>query len=228
VDRARVQRYAELAQSDLDAALGLNGSYGWAMVFQAFLLTVMASNAPDLEKRRALLARAAARVEEAGRADARLVVLRPLAEFALHTHEWDKAVEIGWAQLAKDPDDLITRYCVAWALTRIAERNDTGDPAVEEARRASAEAFVEQTRKSLLAKRSRICAMLGGLSMLQGRYEAAAAMLDDVLEYPDMDTLAFMQCEPAWEKVRESERGSVSDPCLGAVMDAYARLSPRS
>jgi hypothetical protein len=198
------------------------------MVFQAFLLTVMASNEPDLEKRRALLARAAARVEAAGRADERLVVLRPLAEFALHNQEWDKAVELGWTQLAKDPDDSITRYCLAWALTRIAERNDTGDPAVEEARRASAEAFVEQARKSLLAKRSRICAMLGGLAMLQERYEVAAAMLDDVLEYPDMDTLAFMQCEPAWAKVREPERGAVGDPHLRLVTNAYTKLSPRS
>jgi tetratricopeptide (TPR) repeat protein len=228
VDPARVRRYAESARSDLDRAMGLQDSYAWAMVFQAVLLTVMASNEPDEAARRALFAQATALVEAAGRANEGFPVLRPLTEIAMYNHEWDKAIELGWAQIAKDPDDLITRYCVAWALTRIAEKNDAGDPAVEEARRASAEAFVEQTRKSLLAKRSRICAMLGGLSMLEGRYEAAAAMLDDVLEYPDMDTLVFMQCEPAWAKVREPESGSVSDPRLRSVMDAYARLSPRS
>jgi len=202
----------------------LNASYGWAMVFQAFLLTVMASNTANFEKRRELLTRAAERVEEAGRADERLCVLRPLAEFALHNQEWDKVVELGWAQLAKEPEDLITRYCLAWALTQIANTSDEGDPAVAHLRRVSAHAFVEQARKALLAKRSRISAMLGGLSMLQGRYEAAAAMLEDVLEYPDMDTLAFMQCEPAWAAVREPERGAGSDPRLSDVREAYARL----
>ncbi|KYF76002.1 hypothetical protein BE11_03425 [Sorangium cellulosum] len=227
VDPERVQRYAESAWSDLDAALRLNGAYKWALVFRGILLTIRGSNTPDEVERRALFARAAASIEAAGRADESFVVLRPLTEFALYNRDFDEVIEIGSRQLAKDPADTVTRYCVANAIVHLAGRGEAGDPAVVLARRSAASAAAAQARRAMLAKRTQTCAMLGGLAMLEGNYERAAAMLDDVLEYPDMDTLVFMRRDPAWDPARDPAAGA-RDPRLSAVVAAYAKLFPQT
>jgi tetratricopeptide (TPR) repeat protein len=226
VDPDRVAQYAASASSDLAAALHLNSTYKWALVFQAILHTLQGSNAPNGPERRALFASAAGRVKEAGRADESFVVLRPLVEFALYNRDHAEVVELGFAQLARDPDDTITRYCVAAALARIAGEEREGEPAVAAARRASAQAFGGQAERALLAKRSRTAGMLGGLAMLDGKLDVAARMLEDVIEYPDMDTLVFMKCDPAWGPAREPASGETDDPRFAAVKAAYARLFP--
>ncbi|WP_437663295.1 tetratricopeptide repeat protein [Sorangium sp. So ce1182] len=227
VDPERVQRHAESAWSDLDAALRLNGTYKWALVFRGILLTIRGSNEPDDAERRALFARAAGSIEAAGRADESFVVLRPLTEFALYNRDFDEVIEIGWRQLSKDPADTITRYCVAEALLHVAGRGDAADPAVAAARRSTAGAVAAQARRAMLARRAQTCAMLGGLAMLEGDYERAAAMLDDVLDYPDMDTLVFMRRDPAWDLARDPA-AATREPRLAGVVAAYAKLFPRA
>jgi tetratricopeptide (TPR) repeat protein len=226
VDPARVRRYAESARSDLDAAIRLNGSYSWAMTSKGILLVNLSANAPDDAERRALFAETIALMEEAGHVDKRFPTLHMLTELALQTGEYEKVIEFGWAQLAKNAEDLRARYCMAGALTQIAETNGAGDPAVEEGRRVSAASFAEQARRAMLAQRSQIAAMLGGLAMLERRYDEAAAMLNDVLEYPDMETLGFMRSDPMWAPARGPAAGAESDARLRAVIDAYAKLFP--
>lgn len=230
MDPEWVRGHAEAAQRDLEAAVRLKDGYSWVIVFQAFLQTILGSNEPEEGARRAHFDRAIERLDEARRADTtgKLATLLPLVELALYKNDHDKVVELGSAQLVKEPDDTISRYCVAEALAGIAGRSEAGEPAVEEARKTTAAAAVEQARKVIAAKRARSCAMLGGLAMLQGHYEVAAAMLGDVLDYPDMDTLIFLRRDPVWEPVREAAASSGGDPRLRAVADAYARLFPRA
>lgn len=225
-----VRGHAEAARRDLEEAARLKDAYSWVIVFQAFLQTILGSNEPEEGARRAHFDRAIEHLGEARRADAtgKLVTLLPLVELALYKSDYDQVVELGSAQLVKEPDDTISRYCVAEALAGIAGRSEAGEPAVGEARKATAAAAVEQARKVIAAKRARASAMLGGLAMLQGHYEVAAAMLADVLDYPDMDTLVFLRRDPAWDPVREATVGAGGDPRLGAVVDVYARLFPRT
>ncbi|MGK3993479.1 tetratricopeptide repeat protein [Sorangium sp. So ce1024] len=227
VDPERVRRYAGSAWDDLDAALRLDGAYKWALVFRGLLLTIRGSNEPDDAERRALFARAAGSIEAAGRADERFPVLRALTEFALYNRDFDDVIEIGWRQLSKDPADTGTRYCVAQALLHVSSRRDADDPAIAAARCSTAGAVAGQARRAMLARRTQTCAMLGGLAMLEGDYEVAAAMLDDVLEYPDMDTLVFMRRDPAWDLARDPAAGA-RDPRLVAVSAAYAKLFPQT
>lgn len=222
----RVEAYAAQARSDLDTAVRLNPAYVWALVFHALLLTIMGANEPEGAERQAHFTQAIERIEEIRRANKDFAVQRPLVEFALYNREYDKVLELGWAQLAKTPDDTVTRYCVAAALRQRAPR-EAGVPALEELRRATADAAMAEARKAMLAKRSRLCGMLGGLAMLEGDLEAAAKMLNDVLEYPDMDTLMFMSCDPAWAPVRHPAANEEGNPRLSAVRAAYARLFPR-
>lgn len=225
VDRDRVERYAASAQSDLEAALRLKPSYHWAMVIEGTLLTIIASYASNPAEQQSLFARTAALVEEAGRLSEDFAALPPLAELALYRGELDRVVELGSTQIARDPGDAVSRYCMAWALKRMTSAEEAGDRTVGAARREAADAFVDQTRRSILAKRSRLSAMLGGLAMLEGDYDTAAKMLTEVLEYPDLHTMAFLRCEPAWDPIRDRAAGAV-DPRMGAVVDAYARLFP--
>jgi hypothetical protein len=227
LEPGRVRHYAESARDDLDMAVRLNGTYAWAMVFQAILLTVMGANTPVEAARHELFAQATGRVQEAERADKGLVMRLAPVELALYARDYHRVVEQGWAQLASNPDNTITRYCVAVALKQLSAGHETADASVEQVRRTTAATVMEQVRKEMLAKRSRNCAMLGGLAMLEGRFEVAAAMLGDVLEYPDMDTLVFISCDPAWEPARQPATSAVDDVRLGTVREAYKKLFPR-
>lgn len=222
-DRARGQ--AEASSRDLARALEIREGYAWAMVFQAFLTTVVGSNEPDEAARAALFERAAERVEASGRAGGPVVVARPLAELALYRRDYEQIVRVGWPRLLVDGDDPITRYCVAVAVERLDAGADEeeADGRVASARKEATESVLRQTRKALMMKRTRTAAMLGGIAMLEGQFEVATAMLEDVLEYPDMDTLVFLWRDPAWDLARG---GDGDDKGLVSVREAYARLFP--
>jgi tetratricopeptide (TPR) repeat protein len=227
VEPERVRGYAEQARADLDTALRLDATYTWARVFQAILLIITGANAPEGAERQACFAEAIERLKEAGHANKNFAVQRALAEMALYGREYEKVVELAWSQLAKEPDDPVSRYCLAVALKHLAASGEADAPALEELRRAMAGATSEEARRAMLAKRSRMCGMLGGLAMMEGKFEVAAEMLNDVLKYPDLDTLVFMSCDPAWAPIRHPAAGAENDPRFKAVQEAYSRLFPR-
>jgi len=228
VDPAQARHHRDAARRELDTALRLKKDYGWAAVFKATLLTVMGAQHPEGPERKALFDEAAKQMEAAGRMDARLEVLHPLTEFALYQREYNQTVERGVARLARDPEDLVARYCVAAALQAGAATRTTDGVAVEAARREAAQAFTRQTRKALLAKRSRLASLLGGLAVLEGQYDVAAEHLREVLEYPDLETVVFLWCDPSWAPIRQDAARTDGEPRLGAVTEAYARLFPRA
>lgn len=172
--------WALLAHADLKQAVALNPGYAWAHAFRAFLYTLQ--DATD-DAREMLAVAMLADVNQ------RLAVRRAMAELYSFDREYDQSLTSGYQQLQIDPEDFYARYYVAVALKQLGDKN--------------AGAAIEASRVQLRDLQSRLTLLLGGLDGLEGNQDGARAALARIAEYPEMDTLAILRRDTAWDALRE-------------------------
>jgi tetratricopeptide (TPR) repeat protein len=168
-------RHGGLAIGDFTRATTLNRTYPWALAFHAFQLSLM----NDFEGARQKLGEAL--LADVG---GRLVVLRGMTELYVYKGEWAQAVQNGWLALQKDPEDTIARYFLTEAMAQT--------------KAEGWRAAVDNCRSQLLRMHSLLHGMLGGLAILEGKMEEAKEMVEEIIEHPDLETIAFVQRDPAW------------------------------
>ena len=174
--------WARLAHRDFKTAIALNPGYAWAHAFRAFLLTLQEAT----EEAREILG-----VAMLADVNQRLAVRRAMAELYSFDRDFEQSLTSGYQALQVDPEDFYARYYVAVALKQL------GDP--------NADAAIDAARAMLRDLSSRVALLLGGLDLLEGSTEGARAALRKVAEHPELDTLAILRHDTAWDSMRGDE-----------------------
>lgn len=179
------ERDFKQGDADFVAAGQLNPAYGWAFAFRAFLVGLRG----DLDLSEKLIGEA-----QLKGLDRPLTILRVMMQLAIYRNDprgFESAVGFAWQTLQLDNEDSFARYYVANGL------KSTGSP--------DAAAAIRRARLALHDTQSLLLAMLGGLDCMEGKLELAAGKLADLLAHRNIEALAMIERDPAWEPLRSGD-----------------------